>query len=345
MIKLAILLAAAVSFAIPLDQVPAATSPDDFYRGKTIRIIVGFSAGGGFDQYARIIARHMPRHIPGTPTMIVDNMGGAGSRLAANYLYKASAPDGLTIGNFIGSLLLQQILGDQGVEFDGRRFEWLGAPVQDQNVCALTKASGITTLDQWFAAKKPVKLGGEAPGANDSDIPRMLQATLKLPIQLIEGYKGTSFIRVAAESGEVDGGCWTWASIRSTWKKGLDSGEVFPVLQINGKKAADIPQVPNAIDHAKTAEAKQLIEAGTHAPSAILRAYALPPKTPKERLTILRNAFSATMKDPEFLAEIKKANLEIEPLTGPEMEAIVRKLYQLDQSMVVKLKEILVPRK
>ncbi|MGZ8478183.1 MAG: hypothetical protein ACXW6K_08950 [Candidatus Binatia bacterium] len=116
-----------------------AASADDFYRGKTIRVIVGFAAGGGFDQYARAIARHMPRHIAGNPTMIVDNMGGAGSRLAANYLYKASAPDGLTIGNFIGSLLLQQILGDQGVEFDGKRFEWLGAPVQDETVCALTK--------------------------------------------------------------------------------------------------------------------------------------------------------------------------------------------------------------
>jgi tripartite-type tricarboxylate transporter receptor subunit TctC len=203
----------------------------------------------------------------------------------------------------------------------------------------------VTNLDLWFAAKMPVKLGGEAPGANDSDVPRMLQATLNLPIQLIEGYKGTSFIRVAAESGEVDGGCWTWASIRSTWKKGLDSGEVYPVLQINGKKAADIPQVPNAIDHAKTAEAKQLIDAGIHASSAILRAYALPPNTPKDRLAILRAAFNGTMKDPEFLAEIKKSNLEVEPLTGAEVEAIARKLYQVDQKLVGKLKAILVPKK
>jgi tripartite-type tricarboxylate transporter receptor subunit TctC len=203
----------------------------------------------------------------------------------------------------------------------------------------------VTNLDQWFAAKKPVKLGGEAPGANDSDVPRMLQATLKLPIQLIEGYKGTSFIRVAAESGEVDGGCWTWASIRSTWKKGIDSGEVFPVLQINGKKAADIPQVPNAIDLAKSPEAKQLIEAGIHASSAILRAYTLPPNTPRERLTVLRDAFNATMKDKEFLAEIVKANLEIDPLTGSAVEGIARKLYQVDQNLVAKLKEILVPKK
>lgn len=323
----------------------AASVDADFFKGKTIRVIVGFAAGGGFDQYARTIARHMPKHIPGNPAMIVDNMTGAGSRVAANYLYKAATPDGLTIGNFIGSLLLQQILGDTGVEFDGKRFEWLGAPVQDETVCALTRASGVTTLDQWFASKRPIKLGGEAPGANDSDAPRMLQATLKLPIQLIEGYKGTSFIRIAAEAGEVDGGCWTWASIRSTWKKGIDSGQVFPVIQINSKKAADIPNVPNAIDHAKTAEAKALLEAGIHAPSAILRAYALPPNTPKDRLTILRNAFDATMKDKEFQAEIAKGNLELEPLTGSEVETIARRLYQVDQGLVVKLKEILVPKK
>ena len=328
-----------------ISQGLGAAATDSFYRGKTIRVIVGFAAGGGFDQYARTIARHMPKHIPGNPSMIVDNMTGAGSRLAANYLYKASAPDGLSIGNFIGSLLLQQILGDQGVEFDGKRFEWLGAPVQDETVCALTKASGVTNLDQWLAAKKPVKLGGEAPGANDSDVPRMLQATLKLPLQLIEGYKGTSFIRIAAEAGEVDGGCWTWASIRSTWKKGIDSGEVIPVIQVNAKKAHDIPQVPNAIDYAKTAEAKALLEAGVHAPSAILRAYALPPGTPKDRLNILRDAFNATMKDKEFIAEIIKGNLEIQPLTGAEVETIARKLYQVDQSLVGKLREILVAKK
>lgn len=345
MFKALISLAALFFIVSPNRSGFAASADAEFFKGKTIRVLVGFAAGGGFDQYSRVIARHMPKHIPGSPTMIVDNMTGAGSRLAANFLYKASAPDGLTIGNFIGSLLLQQILGDSGVEFDGKRFEWLGAPVQDETVCALTKASGVANLDQWMASKRPIKLGGEAPGANDSDVPRMLQATLKLPIQLIEGYKGTSFIRIAAESGEVDGGCWTWASIRSTWKKGIDSGQVTPIIQVNAKKAPDIPNVPNAIDHAKTAEAKALLEAGVHAPSAILRAYALPPNTPKDRLNILREAFNATMKDKEFNAEIVKGNLEIDPLTGSEVETIARKLYQVDPSLIGKLRDILVPKK
>jgi tripartite-type tricarboxylate transporter receptor subunit TctC len=321
----------------------AAAADQDFYRGKTIRFVVGFAAGGGFDAYARAIARHMSRHISGNPSIIVENMTGAGSRVAANFLFKAQ-PDGLVVGNFIGSLILQQIMGDKGIEFDGRRFEWLGAPVQDESVCALTKASGINSLDDWFAAKKPVKLGGEAPGANDSDIPRVLKAALNLPIQLIEGFKGTSNIRVAAEGGEVDGGCWTWASIRTTWASGLESGMVKAIVQVNQKKADDIPQVPNAIDFAKTPDARLLIESGIHAPSAILRAYALPPGTPKGRVDLLRNAFNATMKDTEFLAEMKKSKLEINALTGAEVDGFVKKLFQMDAKNVAKIRDVLVPK-
>lgn len=320
-----------------------ASTEENFYRGKNIRIIVGFAAGGGFDAYARVIGRHMGRHISGSPSIIIDNMTGAGSRVAANYLFKAPA-DGLVIGNFIGSLVLQQIMGDKGIEFDGRKFEWLGTPVQDESVCALTKASGINSIDDWFAAKKPVKLGGEAPGANDSDLPRVLKAALGLPIQLIEGFKGTANIRIAAEAGEIDGGCWTWASIRTTWANGLESGLVKAIVQANAKKAADIPTVPNAIDYAKTPEARVLIESGIHAPSAILRAYALPPGTPKSRLDILRKAFDTTMKDPEFLAEMKKSKLEINPLTGGEVDAIVKKLFQMDAKNVAKIREVLVPK-
>jgi tripartite-type tricarboxylate transporter receptor subunit TctC len=342
MLKFVTLVFSLILIALP-HSARAAAADADFYRGKTIRFIVGFAAGGGFDAYSRVISRHMGRHIPGNPSIIVDNMTGAGSRVAANFLFKAPA-DGLVVGNFIGSLVLQQILGDKGIEFDGRRFEWLGAPVQDENVCALTKASGINSLDDWFAAKRPIKLGGEAPGANDSDVPRALKAALGLPIQLIEGFKGTANIRVAAEAGEVDGGCWTWASIRTTWANGLESGMVKAIIQVNQKKAEDIPNVPNAIDFAKTPDARTLIESGIHAPSAILRAYALPPGTPKGRVELLRGAFNATMNDAEFLAEMKKSKLEINALTGAEMDSIVKKLFQMDAKNVAKIRDVLVPK-
>ena len=162
MLRLLIVLISLVATYTPRSGY-AASADENFYRGKTIRIIVGFAAGGGFDAYARVIARHMGRHVPGNPAIIVDNMTGAGSRVAANSLFKAT-PDGLVIGNFIGSLVLQQIMGDKGIEFDARKFEWLGAPVQDETVCALTKASGINSLDDWFAGKKTGEARRRSPG-------------------------------------------------------------------------------------------------------------------------------------------------------------------------------------
>jgi tripartite-type tricarboxylate transporter receptor subunit TctC len=154
----------------------------DFYAGKTIRIAVGFPAGGGFDTYSRILARHMNKYIPGNPTVVVDNVTGAGSLIAANSVYKAAKPDGLTIGNFIGNLISQQLFGGSGIEFDARKFEWIGVPVKDHVVSALTKASGITSVDAWMVARAPVKLGGSVPGTTNDDVAKLLKAALGLPI-------------------------------------------------------------------------------------------------------------------------------------------------------------------
>ncbi|MBM4297224.1 MAG: hypothetical protein FJ143_05735, partial [Deltaproteobacteria bacterium] len=179
---------------------------DDFFRGKTIRIVVGVSAGGGFDTYARAIARHMGKHIPGNPQLLVENMPGAGHRIAANHLYKVARRDGLTIGNVFGGLLVGQVLDYPGIEFDAVKFKYIGVPVQDGPVCALTKASGITSYERWRASKAAVKLG--ATGTDDLmlyGIPKIINAALGLPVQVIGGYKGTAEIRLAAESGELAG--------------------------------------------------------------------------------------------------------------------------------------------
>ena len=147
----------------------------EFYKGKTVRFIVGFSPGGGFDVYTRLIARHMGEHIPGRPQTLVENMPGAGSLIAANHLYNRAKPDGLTVGNWVGGLILQQVLGTgKGIEFDARKFEWIGLPVSGTQVCALAKRSGVTSSAQWSKAKEPIKLGGEAPGSTTYDIPRVL---------------------------------------------------------------------------------------------------------------------------------------------------------------------------
>jgi tripartite-type tricarboxylate transporter receptor subunit TctC len=317
---------------------------EGFYRGKAVRLVVAFSPGGGFDAYSRAIGRHLGKHIPGNPTVIVENMTGAGGIIQANFMYQKAKPDGLTIGNNIGGLILQQIMGAKGIEFDGRRFEYLGAPAVDHPVCALTKASGINSLEKWFAAKEPVKLGGVGPGGTASDVARTLQAALKLPIQVVDGYKGTAEIRLAAESGELAGGCWAWESIKTTWRKGLESGDVSIVVQTMPKKHSELANVPLAIDSAKTDDAKALLKYGVHDTATITRLYFAPPATPKDRVKILRQAFLNTYKDGDFLAEAKKASLDLEAVTGEEMEQVVAGLFKLDAKQIARLKEVLVPK-
>ena len=330
-----------LAFTLLLPSVAAAASADDFYKGKTVRIVVGFSAGGGFDTYARAITRHMSKHIPGQPAIVVENMTGAGSLIAANHVYKVAKPDGLTIGHFIGGLFLGQVLGQAGVEFDARKFEFIGAPITDHVVCALTKASGITSVEKWLASKT-VKMGGIAPGTSTPDnATRILKAALGLPIQLVTGYKGTADVRLAAESGEVSGGCWGWDSVKTTWRKAIESGDAVVVLQANRKNHPELPQVPQAIKLAKTEDARRIIEVGIHADSDIVRTYTLPPGTPKERVQILRKAFDDTIKDPEFLADAKKSNLSVDPVPVDEVERDIGALFKLDPAMITKLKDIL----
>ena len=329
-------------FFISLTFSASAFAQEPFYKGKTIRVVVGFSAGGGFDTYSRAIARHWGKHIPGNPTIIVENMTGAGSLIAANHVYVVAKPDGLTIGHFIGGLFLGQVLGQKGIEFDARKFEYIGAPVKDHVVCAFTKASGITSLERWTNSKTPVKMGGIAPGNSTPDnATRILRSALSLPTQIVTGYKGTADIRLAAESGELAGGCWGWDSVSATWRKALDSGEAIVVIQAAQKPHPDLPNVPLAINLAKTDEARQLIETALHGDSEIVRTYTLPPGTPKERVQILRKAFQETLRDPEFLADAKKSKLGVDPVSSEEVERIIAGLFKLDPALVAKLKDVL----
>ena len=316
--------------ALILGAAVPAFSAAPFYEGKTIRVVVGFSAGGGFDTYSRLIGRHMHKHIPGNPGIVVENMTGAASLVAANHVYKVAKPDGLTILNFHGNQVINQILGKPGIEFDARRFEYIGIPTQDNVACAFHKSSGITTFDALKGAKTPVKIGGVAPGDTTYNTARLLIAALKLPIQLVSGYKGTAEVRLAAESGEVAGGCWQWESIKSIWRQGLDSGNVFVVLQVNPKPHPELAKVANAINFAPNENSRLLLKYGGHDPAAITRPYAVAPGTPKDRVQMLRSAFAATMKDSEFLADAKKSRLDTSPLTGEEIEKIVSQLFTMD---------------
>jgi tripartite-type tricarboxylate transporter receptor subunit TctC len=314
----------------------------EFFSGKIIRIVVGGGAGGGLDAYSRVLARHMSKHIQGNPTIIVQNMTGAGSLIAANHVYKAAEPDGLTIGNFIGTVLFGQLLDRPGIEFDARKFEYVGVPVKFGNVCAFTRKSGITSMEKWMASTKPVKVGATGPGAGIYDVPKILADALRLPVQVISGYKSIGDIRLAAESGEVDGICGVgWESLKVIWAKALQTGDAVVVLQMLPQADPELPNVPLAISFAKTEQARQLIKVGTHDTGALLFVYALPPGTPKERVENLRHAFQDTLKDPALLAEATKAKMDINPLGGAEVEELVNGLFKLDSAVVTKLKGIL----
>lgn len=323
-----------------LGPAPGKAASDDFYKGKTIRIIVGFAAGGGFDTYSRAIGRHMGRFIPGNPTFVVENMTGAGSLIAANYAYKAAKPDGLTIGHFIGGLIMQQVMGGPGIEFDARKFGMIGVPIKENVVCALRKESGVLTVQDWFAAKEPIKLGGTAPGSTTDDVAKVLKEALGLPIQLVSGYKGTADIRLAADSGEIAGGCWAWESVKVTWRKALESKDVNVVLQAIPAPHRELPNVPVAISFAKTSEAQKLVEAGIHDTQIFTRPYVLPPGTPGDRLQILRKAFMDTLKDKEFLAEAEKTKLDVDPIPGEQVEKIIANLFKLETALLARLKQI-----
>ena len=246
-----------IGFSLAFASFVSAAS-EEFYRGKVIRIVVGFSAGGGFDTYARAVSRYLGKYIPGNPTIVVENMTGAGSLIAANHVYKVAKPDGLTVGAFNGNQILNQLVGAQGIEFDARKMGWIGAPGYNHDLCLLNQKTGITSAEQWLSSKTPLKLGGSAPGTPTDDGPKVLKEAIGLPMRLITGYKGTADIRVAVESGEVDGLCgFSWASIRATWRKAIESGLVIVMLQNAPKPSPDLQKVPLAINFAKTEEARQ----------------------------------------------------------------------------------------
>src|SRR5262245_10419285 len=314
----------------------------DFYQGKTIRVIVATTPGGGFDAYSRMLTRHLGKHIPGNPAFVVENMPGAGFLIGTNYVYKQAKPDGLTIGNWIGSLVLHQLTGRNGIEFDARKFEYIGAPVKNHDTCVMSRVSGIDSAQKWLGLSTPVKMGATPPGSTPYDNAMVLKESLGLPMQLVSGYKGTAEIRLALDAGEVAGLCGlAWASIKVTWRKQLESGEVKVVLQNTAAAHPELPDVPLTISFAKTEMGRKLIQLALHDVGAITYLYTIPPGTPKDRVQIFRKAFQATLKDAEFIAEAKKGNFELDPVAGEELEKIVHRLFQADAAIVNKLRDLL----
>jgi tripartite-type tricarboxylate transporter receptor subunit TctC len=316
----------------------------DFFKDKTVRFIVGYSAGGSFDLYTRVIARHFPKHVPGTPTTVVENMTGAGGIIAANHLFNRVKADGLTVGAWAAPLVLQQIMGNDAVQFDARKFGYLGVPSPYDTVCTFNDKSGIASMNDWFAAKRPMKISSIGPGTSTSDIPKLLKAALNLPLEVLDGYKGGADARLAVESGEVDGYCGSWQTVETVWRSAYESGKIRAVLQASLEPYSKYRDVPLAISYAKTDLARQLITVADGAHGAQFP-YTVPPGLPKDRLELMQRAFVNTLKDPELLAEANKSKLDIEAIDGPTIAKKLGQLFELQADVIVKLKEVLLPKK
>jgi tripartite-type tricarboxylate transporter receptor subunit TctC len=323
--------------AIANDSLAAAP----FYQGKTVRVTVGFSAGGGFDLWARVVARHIGRNIPGNPTVIVENVTGAGGLIQTNQLFKGTKPDGLTIGHINGGLILGQMLGQPGYDFDSQKFIYIGAANKENNVFVFSKKSGITAIDKWQTSPTPVKVGGLVPGNFIDNCDRIMKDVLNFPTQIITGYKGTTDILIATESGELAGGPASWDNVKTNRKRQIETGEMLVVLQAVTKPLKELPNVPKMIDFAKTDEQKKFVQIVVHYANDYSRPFAVPPGTPKDRVDILRKAYVDTMKDKEFLAEIEKMQLTLDPTTGEQLTTAVADSAKLDQPTKAKLKDIL----
>jgi tripartite-type tricarboxylate transporter receptor subunit TctC len=297
----------------------------DFYKDKVIRFIVGQAAGGGYDAYTRAIAQHMIRHIPGNPAVTVENMTGAGSLVAANYLYENTKPDGLTVANWNSAFVLNQALGDPNVRFDARKFGWIGAPSKGIPVCLLMGFAGIRTFDELLKSGKPLKMGGTAPGSHSVDLPLMLNKMMGTKFNVVSGYQGSAQVRLAMQRREVDGDCTNWESVVATRRDLIEAKgdeRLIPFLIHTRLTDPEVKNVPLF-----TEVLKDEVNIATYRAYMSQMEYQRPltitPGTPKERLDILRRAFQATLAGPEFQAHAKKSKLDITYVSGEEAEKIV----------------------
>jgi tripartite-type tricarboxylate transporter receptor subunit TctC len=317
----------------------------DFYRGKSVRIIVGFSAGGGYDAYSRLIGRHLHKHIPGNPAVIVENMAGAGSIIAANHVYNAAPKDGTVVGNISGQIILEQLFANPAVQYDLGKFRYLGVPIGETYLLLVTRKSGVAKFEDLLGPKsKQITLGG-IPGSTVEQGPILLRDLLSANLKVVSGYKGTADIRLAIESGELDGFMNSWESTKITSLDKLRTGEWLVLAQLGDTPIADLPakNVPTIPIITTTEEQRQLLRFGAAAPNQFGKVYVVPSGVPQERAAALEAALTKTFADKEFVADAEKGKLEIQPVSAQQVQKLVTEFLGLSSDLKAKLRKMLKP--
>jgi tripartite-type tricarboxylate transporter receptor subunit TctC len=311
----ALLVAAAIAPA--LSDVASAQDAAAFYRGKSINLIVGFNPGGGADAYTRLLARHLGRHIAGNPTIVVRNMQGAGSVIAANYIFNVSPKDGLEIGLFAGNIVIDPLIGGTQHKYDARAFSWIGAPSSDSNVCVASPRTTFKTIDDVLQREM---ITGTS-GTSTLDFPLTLNNVIGTKFKLVKGYAGSAAMRLALERGEIEGFCGVgYYSMRTAGLLTPDKANVL--VQIGLSKHPEMPNVPFVFDYAKSEEDRQIFTL-VFGWLDLVRPVAAPPGTPAERVQALRDGFDRAMKDPALLADAEKIDVGIKPMTGAAIAKFV----------------------
>jgi tripartite-type tricarboxylate transporter receptor subunit TctC len=320
---------------------PACAAETPFFAGKTVRILVGFSPGGGYDVYARELARYLGHHVPGNPTVVVQNMVGAGSLKAVNFLYNAAPRDGTVLATFARGIVFEPLIGHlDGAQFDAPKFNWIGSVSNEVSVCAINSMRDIRTWQDMHTKK--MVIGASGAGADSDVFPIVLRNLFRLPMRIVTGYPGGSDLNLAMERGEIDGRCgWSWTSIVSRNRDWLTEKRIQITLQIALQKHEDLPDVPLIMDLTndprRDAALKLIVSR-----QSIARPFAAPPEVPADRITTLRQAFDATVADPDFLAEMRAQSLEVRPVGGAEVQGLIHDIYASSPDVVKLAREILV---
>ena len=321
----AALLALAAS-AIATSSVGAQTSVADLYRKKNNEVYIGFSVGGVYDINARLLSRHMGRYIPGNPTLVPRQMTGAGSFTLANWLYQAAPKDGATIGTFARGIAFNPLIGEPAGAIEAAKFNWIGSTNDEVSVCVSRRESGVTRLEQVFERELVVGSGGAS--ADDDQMPRLMNSVLGTRFRIVRGFPGGNEIKLAMLRGEVSGRCgWSWSSVKTAHADWVTDKKINILFQMSANKHPDLPDVPLIMDLAETDEQRQILRL-IFSRQTLGRPFVAPPGVPEDRVQALRDAFMATMQDPEFLADAEKADLEITPVSGEDVQALVTDIYE-----------------
>jgi tripartite-type tricarboxylate transporter receptor subunit TctC len=316
---------AAMFAVLPWTIAPAQTAAE-FYRGKTIDLYINSSIGGGYDLYARTIARHLGRHLPGNPTILPKNMEGGGGMRLANWLYNVGPKDGTVIGAVTRAMPFEPLLGNKAALYDARRFNYIGSANDEVSVCAAWHTAGIKTFED--AQQRPLIVGSSGIFEDTYQYPTLLNRMFGAKFKIVLGYPGGNDVNLAMERGEVQGRCSIpWSTVKASRRSWIDENKVSLLLQYSLGKHADLPNVPLVMDLAKTAEEETILKL-IFGRQVLGRPFVAPPGVPNGRVAVLRKAFMETMADAEFLTEAEKAKLEVTPVAGEKLESLVLEVYR-----------------